>query len=98
MVRIAPNNVIAGLTAIQNTWLKFYKAALFEYNFLDESFTDRYQEDQQTSLLIFIFAIIAIVISSLGLFGLAAYCPGNAIPNFQWRYWLTNFGSLFNGR
>ena len=32
-----------------------------------------YKEDLQVSSLIFVFAIIAIVISSLGLFGLAAF-------------------------
>jgi putative ABC transport system permease protein len=44
-----------------------------EYNFLDESFNELYKEDQQASLLVFVFAIIAVIISSLGLFGLAAF-------------------------
>ena len=44
-----------------------------EYNFLDDSFNELYKDDRQTSTLIFIFAITAIFISCLGLFGLAAF-------------------------
>ncbi len=44
-----------------------------EYNFLDDTFNELYKKDRQTSFLIFVFSIIAIVISALGLFGLAAF-------------------------
>ena len=45
----------------------------FEYKFLDESFNKLYRADQRTGLLFNIFAVIAILISCLGLFGLATY-------------------------
>ena len=45
----------------------------FEYIFLDETFNNLYQKDLQTSFLILVFAGIAIVISALGLFSLAAF-------------------------
>ncbi len=73
MVRIAPNNASQGLSAIQNTWKKMVSGMPLEYTFLDDSFNDLYNEDQQASFLILVFAIIAVAISSLGLFGLAAF-------------------------
>lgn len=73
MVRIAPNNVSQGVAAIQNTWKKMMPGLPLEYTFLDDIFNELYNEDQQASFLIFVFAIIAVAISSLGLFGLAAF-------------------------
>ena len=45
----------------------------FDYAFLDDSFNRLYKSEQQTGMLFNVFAVIAILISSLGLFGLAAY-------------------------
>ncbi len=73
MVRIAPNNASQAVEAIQNIWKKILPGHPLEYNFLDDTFNELYKEDRQTSFLIFVFSIIAIVISALGLFGLAAF-------------------------
>jgi putative ABC transport system permease protein len=54
-------------------WRTFLPDDPFEYNFLDDSFNQLYKGDQQTSSLIFVFALIAVFVSSLGLFGLAAF-------------------------
>jgi putative ABC transport system permease protein len=45
----------------------------FEYKFLDETYDRLYRADQRTGKLFNIFAVIAILISCLGLFGLATY-------------------------
>ena len=45
----------------------------FEYHFLDESFDRMYRTDTLIGKLATYFAVIAILISCLGLFGLAAY-------------------------
>jgi putative ABC transport system permease protein len=56
---------------------RFYKQYnpdyTFDYAFLDDSFNRLYQSEQQTGLLFSVFAGIAILISCLGLFGLATY-------------------------
>jgi putative ABC transport system permease protein len=56
---------------------RFYKQYnpdyTFDYAFLDDSFNRLYQSEQQTGLLFNVFAGIAILISCLGLFGLATY-------------------------
>ena len=73
MVRIAPGSAQKAIQNIQKTWSSFFPNSPLEYNFLDDSFNELYKQDQQASFLIFVFAIIAVVISSLGLFGLAAF-------------------------
>ncbi len=73
MVRVAPGNESAVLQNIQKVWRAFLPGEPFEYNFLDDSFNQLYKGDQQTSSLIFAFALIAVFVSSLGLFGLAAF-------------------------
>jgi len=73
MVRIAAGNESATVQNIQNVWRTFLPDDPFEYNFLDDSFNQLYKGDQQTSSLIFAFALIAVFVSSLGLFGLAAF-------------------------
>ncbi|NEU69253.1 ABC transporter permease [Spirosoma agri] len=45
----------------------------FSYHFLDEAYQRLYHREQQVSVLINYFGILAILISCLGLFGLAAF-------------------------
>lgn len=73
VVRTAGKNVSLALAHVEKTWKKYVPESPFEYNFLDDTFNNLYKEDQQTSFLIFVFAIIAVVISALGLFSLAAF-------------------------
>ena len=73
MVRIAPNSSSEAVAAIENSWKKILPGHPLEYYFLDDTFNELYKEDQQASFLILVFAIIAVALSSLGLFGLAAF-------------------------
>ncbi|MFZ1368897.1 MAG: FtsX-like permease family protein, partial [Ferruginibacter sp.] len=59
--------------AAASVWKKFYTAEPFSASFLDEEFEKLYRADNKTSTLIWSFSIIAIFISCLGLFGLAAF-------------------------
>jgi len=73
MIRVAPGNAQQAVTALQKIWKQILPGSPLEYNFLDDSFNQLYKADRQTSLLILIFAVIAIAISCLGLFGLSAF-------------------------
>lgn len=72
-VKIAGNNIPAALSAIAGVWRKYVPKEAFTYNFLDDSFNSLYKTDIKTSQLIFIFSLVAVLISALGLFGLAAF-------------------------
>ena len=73
MVRIAAGNTSLAVKGIENVWKEIVPGNPLEFNFLDDTFNELYKEDRQVSSLIFIFAIIAVFISSLGLFALAAF-------------------------
>lgn len=72
-VRIAGEKVTVGLSSINKIWKKYFSDSPLEYNFLDDTFNNLYRQDQQTSFLMIVFAVIAVVISALGLFSLAAF-------------------------
>jgi putative ABC transport system permease protein len=61
------------LKATEKIWKQFFPQQPFEYSFLDEAFDQLYRSDIKTSTLIGFFACITIIISCLGLFGLAAF-------------------------
>jgi putative ABC transport system permease protein len=61
------------INAAQQAWKKYNPGFPFEYHFLDELYDNMYKTDQRSGTLFSIFAGIAILISCLGLFGLATY-------------------------
>jgi putative ABC transport system permease protein len=54
-------------------WHKLDPEEPFDYSFLDEDFQRNYLSDKRLSSLVNYFTIIAIIISSMGLFGLATF-------------------------
>ncbi len=67
---IATNTI---LSKIESVMKKNNPAFPFEYTFVDESFNNKFKSEQLVGKLSQIFALLAILISCLGLFGLAAY-------------------------
>ncbi len=72
-IKTLPGNVPKALRAAKKIWSKFISAQPFNFTFLDDSFNNLYKSDIKTSQLILIFSIIAIIISAMGLFGLATF-------------------------
>ena len=72
-VKINGNKPRESLDFIQSVWQKNCPDVPFDYQFLDEHFQEIYRADSQISTIIGTLAILAIVISCLGLFGLASY-------------------------
>ena len=61
------------ISKIENVMRTHNPTIPFDYSFVDEIFSDRFKDEQLLGELSQIFAILAILISCLGLFGLAAY-------------------------
>ncbi len=61
------------LARMENTWQKNLPGTPFEFAFLDQQVEQQYQAEITLSQIINSFTIMAIVISCLGLFGLAAF-------------------------
>jgi putative ABC transport system permease protein len=70
---ISGNNVPATIAAIENKWKEIIPNRPFSYYFLDEFFDRQYRSETRFGNLFLYFAIIAIIISCLGLLGLASY-------------------------
>jgi len=73
VVHVKAGNMAPILKMIGNTWRKYDKNEPVEYNFLDEEFQKNYKADNRLAGIVGYFTIIAILISCLGLFGLAAF-------------------------
>jgi putative ABC transport system permease protein len=61
------------LADLTRVWQKLNPTEPFEYNFLDEEFQKNYQAQDRLAAIVKYFTIIAILISCLGLFGLATF-------------------------
>lgn len=72
-VRIRPENIRKTTAFIEKTWKKFAGNQAFEYEFLDDHLARIYQAEQKTEQIFFSFSLLAIIIASLGLFGLATF-------------------------
>ncbi len=70
---LEPNNVRENLASIQQLYEEVFPGNPFNYSFMDEVFARQYQQEAQLSLAFSIAGVLAILISCLGLFALAAY-------------------------
>lgn len=61
------------IAAMQNIWNKDFPDYAFDYSFLDQSIANYYKQEDQLSILYKLFAVIAIFISCLGLYGLITF-------------------------
>ena len=66
-------NYQALLSKIEAMWQKDFPSAPFDYKFLDQEVQKQYETEITLSKIINSFTIMAILISCLGLFGLAAF-------------------------
>lgn len=72
-VRINSEKAEGILGEIRSTWKTMAPDEDFEYQFLDDHFAELYQADNTVSEVVGILAGLAILISCLGLFGLASF-------------------------
>ncbi len=73
VVSLGSTDYKSSLSKIEAVWHKNLAAVPFEYAFLDDEVQKQYVAEITLSRIINIFTIIAILISCLGLFGLAAF-------------------------
>lgn len=72
-VRIRPENVARTMDRIKEAWTRLVPGQPFEPVFLDETFDDHYRSDRRMGVIFRDFAALALFISCLGIFGLAAF-------------------------
>ena len=73
-IRIKPTvPVREALTKIETVFKKYNPGAPFDYKFTDEEYAKKFDDEERIGNLATFFAILAIFISCLGLFGLASF-------------------------
>ena len=73
MVRIKAGQQNETIARIQQFYESYNPGFPFDFNFLDEAYQKQYEADTRVSILSWYFAALAILISCLGLFGLATF-------------------------
>lgn len=72
-VRISSGNIRDGLKTVQKFWEELVPEQPFKYAFLDEALDRQYTQEERVATIFNTFSILALIIASLGLFGLTAY-------------------------
>lgn len=72
-VSLPSENIRQTLKTIKGKWNELFPQKPFDYFFMDEFFDRQYRSEQRFGKLFLNFAVLAILISCLGLLGLASY-------------------------
>ena len=72
-VRIAKGKIREGVAYLNAVYRQFDKTNPVEYHFLNENFARQYAAEEKQGQIAFVFALLAVVIACLGLFGLARF-------------------------
>ncbi|WP_080057663.1 ABC transporter permease [Spirosoma aerolatum] len=73
VLKIKTTDVPGFLADLKAQWEAFNPNGPLEYHFLDEQFATFYASEQRTQQLFSAFAVLAVIIASLGLFALSAF-------------------------
>jgi putative ABC transport system permease protein len=77
LVKLSTEDVRTTVSGIEREWMALFPDTTFDYFFLDTYFDTFYKEEQQFAKVFAFFAVIGILISCLGLFGLSLFDTTN---------------------
>jgi len=72
-IHISSNNMSETIRQVETQYKEAFPGNPFDYYFLDDFFNTQYKADQQFGKIFSLFALLAIVIACLGLWGLASF-------------------------
>ena len=78
-MRINTSNLSRTIEHVKKSWASAFPGNPFEYFFLDEYFDRQYANERKFEKLFVSFAVLAIIIGCLGLFGLSAYTASQRV-------------------
>jgi putative ABC transport system permease protein len=73
LVKVSSQVTSDVLSDLRKTWRSMASGLPFEFSFLDEKIDNLYQNDNRAGSIVTLFSCLAIFVSCLGLFGLAAF-------------------------
>jgi putative ABC transport system permease protein len=78
-LKINTSNIKSLVSQVENKWRAMAPGQPFNYAFMDEQFNNQYRTEQRISQISITFAVLAILIACLGLFGLVTYAAEQRI-------------------
>ena len=72
-VKLTTANYSSTISEIEKIWKEYASNSPLQYYFLDADFEKMYSQEKQNARMAVIFAVLAIFIAALGLFGLTSY-------------------------
>ena len=79
-IKLSKNKLMSdNIKGAETIFKKYNPAYPFEYNFINEEYAQKFDNEKRTGALATLFAILTVFISCLGLFGLATYMAENRI-------------------
>jgi putative ABC transport system permease protein len=73
LAKLAPDQMSTTMDAIRTELAKYAPSSTFSYGFLDDRFDAMYRTERRLGQIVAMFTFIAIVITCMGLYGLAAF-------------------------
>jgi len=73
------NDIEKELTRIEAVWKGAFPNEIYSYRFLDETIERYYRDEERASRLFTLFALIAIFIGCMGLFGLVSFMANQRV-------------------
>jgi len=73
VARVSPSRFKETIAVMEKTWKSLVADTPFEYSFLDDTLQKQYDEDRKVAKIISAFTLIAMIICSLGLYGLSSF-------------------------
>jgi putative ABC transport system permease protein len=84
-LRLTPGDMQSTLDKVKIVWDKLTGEQEFAFSFVDETLNAQYQADQNLGKIVSIATLLAIIIGSLGLYGLASLAMQNRIKEISIR-------------
>ncbi|MGD8780194.1 MAG: ABC transporter permease [Ignavibacteria bacterium] len=72
-IKLKSAELSSAIEKIRNNWSSVYPQYVFEYEFLDNSLQEFYEEEEKLSTMFNVFCFIAVLIGCMGLFGLSSF-------------------------
>jgi putative ABC transport system permease protein len=104
LVKFLPKNITSVITSSEKILKEIDPQDPFEYSFLEDTILQSYSEEKKLNLLFLVLSAIAVIISCLGLFGMATFSTQSRLKEISIRkingalisdiFWRFNFELL----
>jgi putative ABC transport system permease protein len=85
MIRLAPGNMKNAVEEVNKVWNKLTNSEEFSFSFVDQAIDAQYASDQNLGKIIGISTLLAVILGSIGLYGLATLSMQNKVKEISVR-------------